>query len=581
MEAEIRKYYTKYSSYVKASRAFRLLKAFTRFNRVQLGRGLWEALEWLEYELNERSSDSLETSLIEVSTSNLPGSYLPPAEWSVHNAWFEISGGERLDIEIAPTLVAAHSPPSEGIVKGKAILIRDPLDPREYERAKGRVAVVTGVSLSIAYVMAAEAGAVAVAYYRRDLPGDATPYSGLFLPVGLIKKYGIPAVSLPYSLAVRSNGRDVALLVDSDLNEATKVPILEATVIGKDSRECESEVAAVAHACHPEPGANDNGSGVAASVEAFLALAEAADSGVPLGCSAKLYLLPEFTGSILVASRRKKPAFVANLDMVGGREGDVGGNWFYAPPAPLITSETAQAFTATRLAYHSEGLDIELKQFAAGSDHVPFLYSGSTSFMINQWPDKYYHSDYDDVDRISKRNLRAASASLASMIAYTSSHNRPNRLAARIFAERYVMKVSESHYLNGDLKALALAQTTLKAALGLEFRASQHAEGLWEPWMRDAYPKLREYPLMSPSQLVYIDFDGALRIAEILRGKNGGHLNLDVYTSAFIEPQLLSDGSRSLAYIIEIISAEHGSSAAKLVPETLKILEEAGIMEIA
>lgn len=575
--------YIKYTRNIKAMRAFRILKAFTRFNRIQLGRGLREALEWLEYELNERGPENLEANLVEVSTSNLPSSYTPPAEWAAHQAWIEVSGERRIDLESAPTLVSAHSPPSDGIVKGKMKLIRDPLDPGEYEKAKGKIAVVTGINLPLAYVMAAEAGAVAVAYYRRDLPSNATPYSGLFLPIQLLKKYGIPAVSLPYSIAAHSEDKDARLLVDTDLAEASKVPILELTVLGREGAECEGLVSAVAHACHPEPGANDNGSGVAASVEALLALAEAAEGGEILPCSVTLYLLPEFTGSILVASRRKRPDFAANLDMVGGREGDVGGNWFYPPPTPYIKKEIAEAFMLTKIAYYNEGLKLELKPFTAGSDHVPFIFSGASSFMVNQWPDKFYHSDYDDVDRISKTHLKASAASLASILAARASPKRKHSSnIAKWFTEYYILKITEIHQLQKDSTAFNLAISTLKASLGLSFTVTSSSnEGLWEPWMKDSYPKLKLYPLMTPSQLVHIDLDTALKMAEIMqKERHRNTINLDLYTAVFVEPQLLADGTRSLAYIIEIISAEHGSKVAHLIPKAMEILEEADVIDL-
>lgn len=576
--------YSAYTSKVKASRAFRLLKAFTRFHRVQLGRGLWEALEWLEYELTDRGPDSLEVSLVEVSVSNLPGSYVPPPSWSVHQAWFEVSGARRVEYEEVPTLVAAHSPPSEGVVNGRMVLIADPLDPRSYDKAKGGIAVVTGVSLPLAYVLAAESGAAAVAFYRRDLPPTATPYAGLFLPVGLIRKYGIPAVSLPQSLAATSDGREARLFIDSDLSEASKVPILELTVYSRDSRACEEAVSAVAHACHPEPGANDNGSGVAASVEALLAIAESAEDGNPPPCPVSLHLLPEFTGSILVALRRSRPSVVANLDMVGGREGDVGGNWFHPPPAPLIGRATGNAFMLARTAYQSEGLWLELKPFTAGSDHVPFIFSGSQSFMVNQWPDKYYHSDQDDVDRISKTHLGAAAKSLTLILA-AGAHQALGRNdnTFRMFLEYYLLRLSENHAVRGDRNGLGLVASTLKASLGLPFETVSHPEGPpWEPWMRSTYPKLLEYPLMSPGQLVHTDLEAAIRLAEVLRpGTQSGGVDLDLYTSAFIEPQILADGSRSLAYIIEVIAAEHGTRASALIPRTIEILQDAGVMTLS
>ena len=551
-------------AYVRPFRAFRLLKGFTRFSRIQLGPGLKEALEWLEYELLSMLGDSAEVNLVEASVSNLPEEYGAPPFWRLHEAWLE-ARGVRLDSAGHPTIAAAHSPPSDGVVEAEAVKVRDPLDPAEYERARGRVAVVEGGPWGLAYLLAAEADAAAVAFYRSDLPGGAVPYAGLFLDAGLLKRYGVPAVSLPRTLASGLEGRRVRLFVDSDLGHAGRVPILEASVPGRG--ECGGYVAIVAHACHPEPGANDNASGVAAAAEALVALSEAADTGFQPPCEVRLYWLPEYTGSILVARRESRPVAAVNLDMVGGRPGTAGATALYAPPLPAISEATAAAYRAFRAAY--AGGPAGLRPFTAGSDHVPFLVYGVEAVMINQWPDKFYHSDLDDASRISRAALaRAARAAVRAAHEYGSGD-------PRTLADAYTRLLSEEHAARSDREAARAALTTGRLALGLEPVGSQWPQGLWEKWMRDSTPRLQGFPVLSADQLASRDLDSALALARLARGKGWGF-----YSSIIVEPQLLADGTRSAAYIAEVIAAEHGSWAAAELPKALRLLEDAGVISL-
>ncbi len=549
--------------YVRPLRAFRLLKGFTRFSRIQLGPGLKEALEWLEYELLSTVGESVEVNLIEVSVSNLPEEYPPPPSWRLHEAWVE-ARGLRVDSAGHPTVAAAHSPPSDGVVDGEAVTISDPLDPSEYERARGRIAIVKGGPWDIAYILAAEAGAKAIAFYRGDLPGLAVPYVGLFLDPRLLEKYGVPAVALPRRLAEGLEGRRVRLFVDSDLGPAHRVPVLEASIPGR--RECDGYVALVAHACHPEPSANDNASGVAAAAEALAALSEAADSGAQPACEVRFFWLPEYTGSILVARRASAPAAAFNLDMVGGRRGTVGPTALYAPPLPLASGFTATAYRGVTAAYGASWG--RLRPFMAGSDHVPFLAYGVEAVMLNQWPDRFYHSDVDDAWRISGAAIaRAARAAAAAASLYTgTSPGYPHLLDA------YTRLLAEAHAARGDYEAARAALTTGRLAAGLEPAGSSWPEGLWEDWMRDTAPRRTGFPLLSITQASNQDLDAALRLARLARRLGEG------YSAVIVEPQLLADGSLTTAYISEIIAAEHGSKAAKALPEALRLLEETGFL---
>ena len=90
--------------------------------------------------------------------------------------------------------------------------------------------------------------------------------------------------------------------------------------------ETDEEVLIVSHLCHPRSSANDNASGVAASIEAAKVLRDLIERGeLPkLKRSIRMIFVPEFTGTFPylhdLGAKIKKIKTGLNLDMVGARQ---------------------------------------------------------------------------------------------------------------------------------------------------------------------------------------------------------------------------------------------------------------------
>jgi aminopeptidase YwaD len=194
-----------------------------------------------------------------------------------------------------------------------------------------------------------------------------------------------------------------------------------ATIPGKT----DEEVVVVAHICHPQPSANDNASGSAAAMEAARALARLIAMGTlqKPRRTIRFTLVPEMTGSYayLAENEDRIPKMVAaiNLDMVGEKQ-DICGS-------PLIVENTPEA-TPSFVNALLEAIFDEVKSeagnlggsaryalfkhavtpFSGGSDH--YIYSDPTvgvpSPMIIQWPDKFWHTSYDTLDKVDPEMLR-------------------------------------------------------------------------------------------------------------------------------------------------------------------------------
>ena len=203
--------------------------------------------------------------------------------------------------------------------------------------------------------------------------------------------------------------------------------------------ETDEEIWITAHLCHPRNSANDNGSGVGATIEAMRAIRELVNRGeLTLKRGIRLLLIPEMTGTYAYLNQIgseawKKVLAGINLDMVGAKQTDGYG--------PLILTQTPHTTPTIANAAARLVLNIAKKQanylrkdtkmplfnsamsdFTGGSDH--YILSDPTvnipTLMLGQWPDKYYHTSGDTAEVLSADTLQV-SASLAAMFAVLMS----------------------------------------------------------------------------------------------------------------------------------------------------------------
>ncbi|MCE4608230.1 MAG: hypothetical protein F7B61_04650, partial [Caldisphaeraceae archaeon] len=198
-------------------REMRLLSNFSWFNRIQGSVEIIDAARYLEEKLVELSKDNLEVEVLKFGGSTVPEWIGAPTGWIHRRTWVKV-GQVELSSTSHPTLPVAHSPPSDGKVNGKAVLIGDWKKREEYEKAKGKVVVSSG-NPYIVYRLAMESGALAVLLYSDDLPPQAVPYKSLFINREEATKFDIPAASIPNYLVKGIDGKEVSLFLDSDLKK--------------------------------------------------------------------------------------------------------------------------------------------------------------------------------------------------------------------------------------------------------------------------------------------------------------------------------------------------------------------------
>jgi aminopeptidase-like protein len=263
--------------------------------------------------------------------------------------------------------------------------------------------------------------------------------------------------------------------VDSKLYEG-EIEVVDTLLKG----ETDEEVLIVSHLCHPRPSANDNASGVAASIEAVKVLKDLTENhDLPgLKRSVRMIFIPEFTGTYAfladLGENVKKIKAGINVDMVGGRQSHGYGplNITGVPHAnpSFITNLAAMVLDEVRKNAPSHTKDNEIAMFNSrvtgfegGSDH--FILSDPQvnvpTIMLGQWPDINYHSGGDTIEVIDPFILHKSAAICASFV-YLLSNLQAEDLGQIMLKNRARFVEETSHLIDAAVENDSQAGLTLQ-----------------------------------------------------------------------------------------------------------------------
>jgi hypothetical protein len=296
---------------------------------------------------------------------------------------------------------------------------------------------------------------------------------------------------------VRSEAREgravrVHAEVDSSFY-AGHAEVVEAYLPG----ETPQEVWLVAHLCHPQPSSNDNASGAATLLEVARAIARLHEAGkLPKPRRGLRFLLmPEMTGTYAYCATHEEllPNVVAalNLDMVGEDQAQCGSTLLLtgAPLSVPSLSDDLLALIMEAVANDNRGLESEAgfpsfrwatAPFSGGSDHYiltdPTV--GIPCPMVGQWPDRFYHTSADTIDKVDPQMMgRVGVASAAYLWWFATAGAAEARWLGQVVvsrAEAALAKMRQA-WLDGLLarepapsaEDLGKAQETLRGRLEL------------------------------------------------------------------------------------------------------------------
>ncbi|HEU5218910.1 MAG TPA: M28 family peptidase, partial [Gemmatimonadales bacterium] len=213
--------------------------------------------------------------------------------------------------------------------------------------------------------------------------------------------------------------------------------VVTATIPGADTRLAEEEIAFSCHLDHQRPGANDNASGCMGILEAARTLAKLISEGRLARPARTLRFIwpPEIEGTLALLNGKPELArrikAVIHMDMVGG--GPETKAIFHVTRGPgslpsfvydvgaafgrLVNRESAE-FAGTGSARWPlvspeggrEALQADFAEFTMGSDHDVY---GEGSYRIpaiylNDWPDRYIHTNFDVPANVDPTKLERA-----------------------------------------------------------------------------------------------------------------------------------------------------------------------------
>jgi aminopeptidase YwaD len=213
--------------------------------------------------------------------------------------------------------------------------------------------------------------------------------------------------------------------------------VLTATIPGADPKLKEEEIAFSCHLDHQRPGANDNASGCVTILEVARTLNKLISEGKLARPARTIRFIwpPEIEGTLALLNGR--PEFVkrikaaVHMDMVGG--GPATKAVFHVTRGPMslpsFVHDVAWAFAdwlndqsyrnaaGLRSEYPmvapeggKEPLRAEYSAYTMGSDHDVYQDSsfGIPAIYMNDWPDRYIHTNFDTAANIDTTKLKRA-----------------------------------------------------------------------------------------------------------------------------------------------------------------------------
>jgi hypothetical protein len=210
-----------------------------------------------------------------------------------------------------------------------------------------------------------------------------------------------------------------------------------AVIPGADPKLKEEEIAFSCHLDHQRPGANDNASGCVTILEVARTIEKLIHEGQLVRPARTIRFIwpPEIEGTVTLLNA--KPEFrnrikaVVHMDMVGG--GSETKAVFHVTRGPMslpsfvhdvawafaeFVNEESYKFAATGKAEYpfvapeggKEPLRAEYSAYTMGSDHDVYQDSsfGIPAIYLNDWPDRYIHTNFDTAANIDPTKLKRA-----------------------------------------------------------------------------------------------------------------------------------------------------------------------------
>jgi len=389
--------------------------------------------------------------------------------------------------------------------------------------------------------------------------------------------------------------------------------VVTATIPGADPLLKDQEIAFSCHLDHQRPGANDNASGCVTILEAARTLQKLIGDGglVRPARTIRFIWPPEVEGTVTLLNARpefaKRIKAVVHMDMVGG--GLDTKAVFHVTRGPMSlpsfvhdvawafadwVNEESYQFAASDAADFPmiapeggrEPLQAMYSAYTMGSDHDVYQDSsfGIPAIYLNDWPDRYIHTNLDTAANIDPTKLkRAAFIGAASGYFLANFSSRDVAATQRAIAMGKLLRtvtVMQRHsaaapvdaYERAVLDSVA-AFTAASTARAPSSRTAGNGEG------GVVYRRLKE-PRGPMAVFGYDYFADHAKSAGIAAPKllsyEGSWGGGEEYA---YEALNFADGRHNAQQITDELSAEYGPVPLGLVVEYLRALKRIGVVE--
>lgn len=342
-------------------------------------------------------------------------SWKSPFSWNLKRGFLKYYNGKYIvsDLSLSPVSAMFLSDKTNGVEKLKVFDVGSGENEEDYKDFEEGNAVLAEGNPRIVYHYAVEKfGAKCILnHYMRsqeksiDRTPELLPDTVNYTSFPDFKKKYAYGYALSYNeflkLKESISKKETYIEAFLDSDEGTNnIEVIEKT-LGKHTDK--QSILLTAHLCHPKPGANDNASGSALLAEIMRVLEKFEDT---LDRQIIGLWVPEMFGTAAYLTKKvPKNAYVINLDMVGEDQFKTGSTLNLTPSPWSIPS-----FLAELLFINLENhfFRLSLEKYSGGSDHYIFSDPNLNipAVSLTNWPDRYYHSSEDTVDKCSKETIK-------------------------------------------------------------------------------------------------------------------------------------------------------------------------------
>src|SRR6266849_835202 len=433
--------------------AKRNLEGIARLHRQRGSRGFHEAAELVAERLRAHGLSDVAILRFPADGKIFYGTQRSRLAWDAEmgELWEVNDGGAAVKMasyEAEPVVLAEDSESAE--VTADLIDVGEGTKESDYagKNVKGKIVLVSAQPGAVQDLEVGKFGAVGIVSYEQN---QKTAWSGddqNLIRWGHLETFSEHKtfafmVSLKRARAMKewlAPGKNHGIRLHAVVKAGQHVgnyEVVSATIPGADPKLKEEEVAFSCHLDHQRPGANDNASGCVTILEVARTLQKLISAGKLARPARTIRFIwpPEIEGTVTLLNARpefaKQIKAVVHMDMVGG--GPETKAMFHVTRGPMslpnfvhdvawafaeFVNEESYKFAATGAAKYpfvapeggKEPLRAEYSAYTMGSDHDVYQDSsfGIPTIYLNDWPDRYIHTNFDTAANIDPTKLKRA-----------------------------------------------------------------------------------------------------------------------------------------------------------------------------